>query len=547
VAVGSVAAAVLDVLARAGAGRAFGLPGVHNLALFEPGLALPVTTVRHEQTAMAAADGWSRATGSLGVALVTTGPGAANAVGAFGEAAASGSPVVLVATEVATRWLAASPRRGVLHECADQAGMFRPLAKAVLQPRQPEAVPAALAEAARVARSAPSGPVYVDVPADVLGAPAAAVEVDEADLVPPAPPEVPSATLDRLAEVVATSGSAVLLCGGGVVQAGAEVLVDQLARRLGAPVVTTFAARGVLPPAHPWAVGLPPHEPEVAALLGEADLVIVLGSALDGMGTKNFSLRLGRMLVSVNANPEHLARSYTPDLAVLGDVAAVLSGLLARLGPPPPPGDDPEATPASELRRAVRERLAASASEAPGLALADAVGQALPSAAVAVCDMAVAGYWVGGYAEVGSTRTLQYPVGWGTLGLGLPAGIGAASTGRPTLVVVGDGGLAMALGELATVVEHQLPLVVLVVDDGGYGMLRFDQRRSGRPASGTDLLGPDWERLAEAFGMPFARVPAGGSGLCGEIRSALASASPALLATSAALDPPRTTSPRWDG
>lgn len=542
-----VAASVLEVLARSGARRAFGLPGVHNLPLFEPGLAVPVTTVRHEQTAMAAADGWARASGSLGVALVTTGPGAANAVAAFGEARASHSPVVLVASEVATPWLEASPRRGVLHECADQAGIFRPLAKAVLQPRRADDVPAAVAEAAVAALSCPSGPVYLDVPSDLLASTLSTPALGAVDLGSPRRPEVPASLLDQLAELLARSRSPVLLCGGGVVQARAEAHVDRLCRRLGAVVVATFGGRGILPSGHPWMVDAPPHEPEVAALLGEADLVVALGSALDGMTTKNFSLRLGRKLVIVNADPTAMKRGYQPDLGIVGDVGPVLDGLLARLGGLSAAEAErvQDETPARALTAAVRARLAATPAEAPGLAFADAISAGLVSDSVVVCDMAVAGYWVGGYATLPGTRMLQYPVGWGTLGLGLPAGVGAASTGRPTLVVAGDGGLAMALGELATLVEQRLPLVLLVVDDGGYGMLRFDQRRSGRPASGTDLLAPDWGQLASAFGLPFARVPASGDGLSDAINSALAPRAPAMLLAEASLVPPRTTSPRW--
>jgi acetolactate synthase-1/2/3 large subunit len=105
--------------------------------------------------------------------------------------------------------------------------------------------------------------------------------------------------------------------------------------------------------------------------------------------------------------------------------------------------------------------------------------------------MAVAGYWVGGYASAPGPRRLAYPVGWGTLGFGLPAAIGPAAAGHPVIAVCGDGGLAMGVGELATLVQERLPVTVLVVDDGGYGMLRYDQARVGDPEVGVDLVGPD--------------------------------------------------------
>jgi acetolactate synthase-1/2/3 large subunit len=145
-------------------------------------------------------------------------------------------------------------------------------------------------------------------------------------------------------------------------------------------------------------------------------------------------------------------------------------------------------------------------------------------------------------------RRLAYPVGWGTLGFALPAALGAATTGRPTLAVVGDGGLAMGLGELATLAQTHAPVTVLLVDDGGYGMLRFDEDQPlHAPTHGLDLLTPDWLVLAGAFGVPAVETSAAG------LHRALADAAaaqrdrpgPRLVLWRQTLYPPRTTSPRW--
>ena len=159
----SVARQVLDTARAHGADTVFGLPGVHNLAFWDADPAPLV--VRHEQAAVYAADGWARATGRLGAAVVTTGPGAANAVAAFGEAAAARSPVLLVASEIPQALRRAGRLRGVLHESRDQAGLFAPLAKAVVTPRTPAEVAAVIGTAAVTALAHPQGPVYVDVPA----------------------------------------------------------------------------------------------------------------------------------------------------------------------------------------------------------------------------------------------------------------------------------------------------------------------------------------------------------------------------------------------
>ena len=136
--------------------------------------------------------------------------------------------------------------------------------------------------------------------------------------------------------------------------------------------------------------------------------------------------------------------------------------------------------------------------------------------------MAVAGYWVGGYASAPGPRRLAYPVGWGTLGFGLPAAIGPAAAGHPVIAVCGDGGLAMALGELATLVQERLPVTVLVVDDGGYGMLRYDQARGGDPEVGRRPgRRPDFVALAAAFGLPATGVPSVRDGLAAALAKAV--------------------------
>ncbi|GLY85563.1 thiamine pyrophosphate-binding protein [Actinoallomurus iriomotensis] len=535
----SVARRVLEAFGRAGVRHAFGLPGVHNLAFWrDAGPGTPeIVGVRHEQTAVYAADGLARATGGLGVALTTTGPGAANAAGAFGEAAAAGSPVVLVASEVSTALRRPGTVRGLLHESRDQAGIFVPLAKAVYRPRTADEAGAAVADAIRTALSWPRGPVYVDIPTDVLDRPLGPIEVPAPARLSPASPQV-----ERLAALLGDDGDgAVIWAGGGVVQSGAEAELLALAERLDAPVVTTYAARGVLPAGHPLLVGLPPHEPEVAELIGTAGLLLALGTDFDGMMTRNWRMPLPGRLAAVNCAEEDLAKNLTPDVAVLGDVRTVLTELLGVLKP-----RRRETAPRlTALREAVRGRLAADPRTAEAMRFLASVESAVGDETVIVCDMAIPGYWYGGYGRVAGGRLLQYPVGWGTLGYALPASIGPATDGRPALVIAGDGGLMFALGEFMTLAERRLPVTVLVLDDGGYGMLRYDQEVAGDQIRGTDLRNPDWERLGEAFGVPPAVVDGVGEALARALTEALADPGPRLVVARAALTPPKTTSPRW--
>ena len=540
----TTADAIVDVVATAGVRVAFGLPGVHNLAFWratdEQGRhpsGTRIVTVRHEQTAAYAADGVARTTGGPGVALVTSGPGAANTVAAFGEASASGVPVVVIASDVPEHLRAGAGAgggrvRGLLHESADQGALFAPLAKAVLQPRTATDAVAAVSEAMAIAMTHPRGPVYVGVPADVLNAPAPTVQTPTQ--IPAEPPAPSSADLEQVAALLAASRRPALWVGGGAVASGADV--DSLAWRLGAPVFATYAARGLLPTGHPLLVDVPAMEPRARALLGDADLLLVLGSALDGMTTANWSLPRPARVIDVNVAS---SGNLDPDAVVPADVSRFVDAVSLRLGRREPWADSP-----FRIGAAARADAVADGRTEAAVRFVEAIDAAWPPENAIVCDMSVGGYWIGGYGGRQHPRRLLYPVGWGTLGFGLPAAIGVAATGVPTLAVVGDGGLAMATGELATVAQEQLPLTVLVVDDSGYGMLRFDQTRHGDPHRGVDLVAPRWRALGEAFALPTSEV-ASTDDLRDAVSWSAASGSPRILALSAALFPPRSTSPRW--
>lgn len=540
-----VAGSVLRMLASAGATTVFGLPGVHNLAFWRDageGAAI-IVGVRHEQTCVYAADGWARTSGGLGAGLVTTGPGAANAAGAFGEAAASGSPVVLIASDVSTALSRPGIVRGLLHESRDQAAIFEPLAKAVFRPRTGEQAVAATAEAIETALSWPRGPVFVSIPADVLEQ-----ECDPVSVRPPARLEPDPSDLDAAAALIRSSRSVVIWAGGGVTQAGAEASVLALAEMLGAPVMTTYAARGLVPVDHPSHVGVPVHEPEGESLLAGADLLLAFGSDFDGMDTKNWLVRMPPRIVSVNCDATDLTKNYVPDVGVRADARLAADCLLQRLGSAGTTPVTQEASPPSLLiREKVWQRLVSDPRTANACRLVEAVDRAAESTgATVVADMCIPGYWVGGYSALAGTRSVQYPVGWGTLGYAVPASIGAAlSSRRPVLVVCGDGGFMFAVGELAVMTQERLPITVLLVDDGGYGMLRFDQVRAGAPPAGVELYRPDFVALAASFGIEAELLDGIDDRLGPALKASLAAGGPRLIVQRASLTPPKTTSPRW--
>jgi acetolactate synthase-1/2/3 large subunit len=515
-------------LERAGVRVVFGLPGVHNLPAWEAlrSSSIRLVGVRHEQAAVYAADGYARATGEVGVALVTTGPGAANTLGATGEAWASRSPVVVIATDIPTSLKRRGIVGGALHEASDQRAMFAPVTKATYRFDDPAEVEAAVTEAV----AAPRRPVFVEIPTDRLSARGARWDVGE--FAPDVLEEVPD--VSAALEVLAGTWKPLIWAGGGAIDAGPEVA--RLAEKLGAPVFTTYSARGLVGD-HPLAIGLPPHLPEAGALWDQADVVVAIGSDLDGMNTMNWRMPRPSKLIAINVDGADASKNYMPDVLVEADAAEAARTLASFL----PPGPEPWADLVTVRRRARGQLRGDHPHE---IAFLEAFERVVPAGINVIADMCIPGYWLAALHAPAGPRRFQYPMGWGTLGYAFPAALGAAVAG-PTLAVCGDGGFLFACGELATARQEGLPLTVMVVDDGGYGMLRYDQRHSGVEPYGVDLATPDFVALARSFGIRATTVDGLGEPFGAALAEHLADPEPSLLHVDASLTPPPTTSPRW--
>ena len=533
------AARLVETLDRLAVEVVFGLPGIHNLAVWQAlsRSSIRLIGVRHEQAAAYAADGHARTSGQLGVALVTTGPGAANTVAAAGEAWVSGSPVVVLATDIPSHLRRPGTYRGVLHESRDQAAMFAPVTKRAITATDPESVASDVLAAVDLALTPPTGPVYLGIPTDYLSAPAAPANGSRSDA-PHALPDEPQ--LQAAADLMRSARAPLVCAGGGAARARAEDAVAAFAERLAAPVVMSYGAKGLLPPDHPGAAPATLHHPEVGALWDDADLVIAIGTDFDGIITQNWALPAPRRLIAINVDEQDAAKSYPPDLILVGDAARVTEALTERL----PDAGDLEATGKrlAQLRAALRGAIAEDEPEA--LSFLDAMAELVPDDANLIADMCIPGYWLAGFHSVTRPRAFAYPM-WGTLGFALPASIGAAAAGDRTVCVCGDGGFLFACGELATLAQEGLPVTVIIADDGGYGMLRFDQVEAGAKPFGVDLESPDFVALARSFGLPAIRVDGFGEDFRGRLPECLGTDGPNVLVVNAGLRPPPNTSPRW--
>jgi acetolactate synthase-1/2/3 large subunit len=428
----------------------------------------------------------------------------------------------------------------VLHETRDQTAMFRPVTKAARMVSSAEEIAGAIASCAATALTAQTGPVYLGIPTDLLSAPAPDPPASVSE--EPAPAPAPPAGLTRASALLAAASRPLIWAGGGALRAGAGELVGELAIKLAAPVLTTYMGRGLLPADHPCAVPGPVHAREIGALWDEADLVLAVGTDFDGMMTQNWLLPAPPKLVSVNVDEADANKSYVADVTLVGDARAVLE----QLAPLVPSRDGLDA-----LRRrlhAIAGQVAAAvrADDEQASVFLEIMDRALPQDAVVVADMCIQGYWLAGYRRVPLPRKLAFPMGWGTLGFAFPASLGAAlANSGPAVCVIGDGGFMYACGELATVVQEQVPLTIVLVDDRAYGMLRFDQRRAAHEPFGVDLVGPGFVALARSFGVPACAVEGFGRAFEDELRRCVADGRRHMIVVRATLKPPPTTSPRW--
>lgn len=473
----------------------YGVISIHNLPIADAiGRRDKIRFVpaRGEAGSVTMADAHTRV-GSLGVALTSTGAGAGNAIGALLEALNAGTPLLHITGQVEKAYL--DRDAGFIHETKDQLTFLKASGKAAYRVCTPEQAVPLLHRAIREALTLPRGPVSLEIPIDIQAAQVAWVET--APVAPPTPAAVSDAEIDALAARVEAAKRPMLWIGGGTLEAGKAVkrLADA-----GIPVVSSTHARGVLPDGHPRSLRAFHNAASVEALFAESDLMIVAGSRLRSNETKTYSVELPRPLVQIDIDPAAAHRNYRADDFLCGDCADVLSRLADRLA-----GREPDATYDTTVVKAVTEAEQALRDQVGEYAkLSDAVRAALPEDGIFVRDITVSGStWGSRLLPIQRPLTNIHSLA-GAIGLGLAHGIGCAvaQPQRKVVTLVGDGGLALGLGELATMAQEKLDVTLVVMNDGGYGVMRGIQEKyfEGRQYY-NELHTPDFQQLADAMGI----------------------------------------------
>ncbi len=526
---------VVEALRAEGVRHVFGIPGVHNLAIYDALIGqseIAHVLARHESGAAFMADGYARASGRPGVAVVTTGPGATNALTPLVEAYAGSMPVAVIMSDILSSMVGRDA--GSLHEVVNQIECFRPVTRLAEQITRARDIPTTIAGAFDLLRTGRPGPVAISIPHDFLNG--------EVDTEPPArgAGRRPPCHVNDIAEAARRLLAArrpLVVAGGGVVSAGAEAELLALARRLGAPVITTVMGRGAIAEDDPLWHAVMPNKRATEGVFQAADVVFAVGCRFAARSTQGLLLNLSftaeQTLIHLDLDPTVIGKLFKPQVAIVGDAKDGLSRLVEALGPG-------RAATAWDTPWLTRLKTAASPLYTPEIAgLIETLRRALPPEAIVVNDQTGINYWMEWRFPVLRPRTFLYPVGSATLGYGLPAAIGAqiAHPDRPVVAVLGDGGFMFSVNELATAVKYRLPLAIVLMNDNRFGAIKWLQEKMFKRWGEADLANPDFPAMARTFGARGEHL-AGVAALPAALARAFEADGPTLLELSMDIEPP---------
>jgi acetolactate synthase-1/2/3 large subunit len=490
---------VCRLLERQGVRTVYGIPGGAALPLYDAlgQSRLRHVLARHEQGAGFMAQGHARSTGEVGVCLATSGPGATNLLTAIADAKLDSIPLVALTAQVPTALIGTDAFQEV-----DTLALARPITKAALFAHSVSELLDLIPEAFRLALSGRPGPVLIDIPKDVQLASLAVEDWPQPGRrVPSRAPQAPD--LEEALALIARSQRPILYLGGGVIHAGASQLAQALAQRLDSPTVSTLMGLGALPSGHPLFLGmLGMHAaPFTNLALEECDLLIAVGARFDDRATgKLNSFCPGAKVIHADIDARELGKLRQPQAAIHADAADALGALLALL-----PQQEHSLWRREVERLKAEHPLILDGGDDPRqpYGLIRACARLLPEAVVTT-DVGQHQMWAAQAFPLQRPRQWLTSGGLGTMGFGLPAAIGAAlaDPSRPALCFSGDGSLLMNLQEFATAAELDADVKVVLLDNRSLGLVHQQQDLfyGQRRFASEFQAGPDWARLARAFG-----------------------------------------------
>ncbi len=490
--------ALIHLLTKYGVTLVFGIPGEHTLELYrgiEAGNVRAVTP-RNEQGASFMADGYARASGKPGVCTIITGPGVTNASTGIGQAYADSIPMLVISSANDTPSLGKG--WGRLHETRDLCAITRPITAFSEMVRDPSEVPELIAKAFTLFSSQRPRPVHIAIPIDVMEMP---VEDDWQMCAPSYPAEPVDSAINAAIDLLATSQRPILMVGGGAQHASQQV--TQLAELLNAGVVSSNAGKGIVADSNPLSLGGGVISPAVQRYLGQADVVLAIGTELGEADSFIYDLPVNGKVIRVDIDPAQFNDAFPATVAVHGDAKSACEKLSAEWQKRNLTGKQRDT--AAELKKVRTEQTNEYTTvERQHVTLLDALRSVVPANTIIMGDIAQLVYTGTAAMKTELPRTWFYPAGFGTLGCAVPDAIGAKLAQPNTAVValVGDGGFMFTVNEVATAVEEQLCIPIIIWHNHSYAMIRDGMIKREIPEIGVNPKAPNFIKLAEAFGCP---------------------------------------------
>ena len=504
--------AIIESLKAQGVDTVFGIISVHNLdlfdSLFESHDSLNFVGGRLELGCGFMADGYARSTGKPGVLITSTGPGAADSMGAIGEAYFSGSPILEITTNVEREFVGSG--KLATHETKNQLGMFEAVTDWNASIPQVESIPDNITEAFERFQTRRPRPVELEIPTDLLGTEA------DVEMLTARQPDIPKGDanqVEKALQMLFKAKRPAILVGEEVQQLGGTAQIVELAEKLGAAVVTADGAKGAFPEDHPQSLGQIMGkriwgENPVQDWLGTCDLVVVLGSIMPQRSTTGIGLQMPKDIVHVLLDGEAIGKNYSATVPIVANSQAVVQQWLGAIGTQDVHKGKSFEDDISSIKTEIRSKLEETWSNE--LNVFETVRSVTPRNTIFSLDPTVGASRATRCLEIYEPRTYMHPHGWLGLGFAFPAAIGAkvGKPQSPVVCVTGDGGFQYNFQELATCAQYGIHPVILMFNDNAWGVLKgFQQDRFGEGRRfATDLVNPDFVKLFESYGFEGTKV-----------------------------------------
>ena len=494
---------LVESLVNEGLVNIFGIPGVDTLSVYDAFLDHPsikAINVRHEQSAVFMADGYYRASGNIGVALTSGGPGALNTLTAMGTAHNDSSAILHLLNDNPAHVRAKG--RGYFHDVRDQYGIFRPVIDFGYQATMPHEIPDSIRTAATALKSRRPKPAMVEIGGDAFKIHS---DISIGEKSSSHRRKATDEELNQIVDALYQSKKPMIWSGGGVVHADCSEELIKFAETLNAPVITSQTGKGSIPFDHPLHVGNWSNEKPVREFIDDTDLVIILGSRLSYFPTGGWTLKFPGKVIQIDIDPAELGRNHHVNLGVVSDLRNALGRINTIIDSKKIEFNTVERKP--EIK-ALLDRIHRALGKPVEVEVLDQLRSALPPETIVFNDPTTIVFWMRSYWKTYLPRTWFVPSGFGTLGFALPSAIGA-KVARPDVPVVamhGDAGVMFTIQDLMTAVEHQISVILFVFNDQGYGVERRHQDHLYGRRSGVDIKSPDFVGLAKSFGANAIRV-----------------------------------------